>query len=216
MKLLIRASLAAGLAVVALGVHRFHFTTDDLHLKESARGSRPAPCEAGAAGVMRCLFSLDTREPFRIRLPDSDKPVTLSGVNAPQRLAVGDYQDGPVRGQVLLDYQLITPLNLPGISGSMQFVAPFAVTTQGSGAFWYLGMFNIDLQSGHTRHLASEFLGDRVHIEAIDVKTPFDPPYSVTLSIKTRTAAQSMAEAPAEPVQRTFQLDHDSLQPSSQ
>ncbi|MEL4392356.1 hypothetical protein [Shewanella algae] len=218
MKLFIRVAVVLGLvflAVIALGIYRFNFTEDDLYVRENDMVRPLAEFDGGAKGVMKRLFSLDTREQFRIRLPDSNKSVTLTGFKEEQHLAFGEYLDEVVRGEVLLDYRKLTPLNLPGNAESMQFVVPFAVTTQGSGVFWYLGMFRFDYQTGAIAHLASQFLGDRIEIEAITPKEPFDPPYSVTLALKTRTQEQSMAEAPGEYVERTFFVTLNSILPSS-
>ena len=68
---------------------------------------------ANASEVMLKLFSLNTANPFEITLPEGGKSVALTHfIKIKQtEFAMGDYQDGEVKGRVLLDYLRITPLN---------------------------------------------------------------------------------------------------------
>ncbi|WP_394392781.1 hypothetical protein [Shewanella woodyi] len=167
--------------------------------------------------VMRKLFSLQTTTPFNIMLPDSNSLVALTYFldgdkhknQDNSELAAGSYQHGEVRGSVLLDYYKITPLNFPEGSSATSathsdndkalftFVAPFAVTTQGSGVFWYLGLFNIDYQTNRLSHLDSEFVGDRVKIKHIEPSEPFDSSNSITVTYNERAPLQAMSDKPS-------------------
>lgn len=169
-----------------------------------------------SALVMRKLFSLKTSAPFNVNLPNSPMGVPLTyfigksnteGEQTNNELVVGDYQDGEVKGKILLDYYKITPLNgLPVSANSYQkretdrftFLAPFAVTTQGTGVFWYLGLFSIDYRTNTLSHLKSEFIGDRVEIKSIEFKESFGSPYSVSVTYKVRSENQAMSDAPTE------------------
>ncbi|MEC4724194.1 hypothetical protein HWQ46_01340 [Shewanella sp. D64] len=169
-----------------------------------------------SALVMRKLFSLKTSAPFNVNLPNSQMGVPLTyfigksnteGKQTNNELVVGDYQYDEVKGKILLDYYKITPLNgLPVSANAYQkretdlftFLAPFAVTTQETGVFWYLGLFSIDYRTSTLSHLKSEFIGDRVEIKSIEFKEPFDSPYSVSVTYKVRSANQAMSDAPTE------------------
>ncbi|MCC4264148.1 hypothetical protein LL240_06735 [Oceanimonas baumannii] len=203
------------LTVMALGFYKFNVAEDDLYIKENDMVWPLAPFDEGARNVMMRLFSQDTHHPFKITLPDSNSAVTLTGFNKEPSLAVGTYQDQEVRGEVLLDYPRLTPLNLPGNAGTTQFVAPFAVTTQGSGVFWYLGMFRLDDRSGAITHLDSQYLGDRVVIRAITPDTPFDPPYRITISLQTHAPEQPMSATPEQAAERLFFVTRDALKASA-
>ncbi|OYD21415.1 hypothetical protein [Oceanimonas baumannii] len=203
------------LTVIALGFYKFNIAGDDLYIKENDMVRPLAPFEEGARSVMMRLFSLDTGHSFKITLPDSNSAVTLTGFNKEPSLAVGAYQDKEIRGEVLLDYLRLTPLNLPGNTGTTQFAAPFAVTTQGTGVFWYLGMFRLDDRSGSITHLDSQYLGDRVVIQAISPDIPFDPPHRITISLRTLAPEQPMATTPGQETERTFYVTRDTIEVSA-
>ena len=166
----------------------------------------------GVNKVMLKLFSLQTTNAFPILLPQTSLSVPLSEfVSAGDvEYAAAEYQDGEAQGRVMLDYLNITPINFDqqGLdasavteavteSQSMPFIAPFAVTTQGSGSFWYVGMFSLNYQNDTVAHLGSVFIGDRVVIDSIEAATPFSAPYQMLVHYRDHTEAQSMAEPPA-------------------
>lgn len=168
------------LAILAAGIYRFNMTNDDIYMvmedgkvmqydeamaqeKTQAQTNEVevvTPLEvkpvANASEVMLKLFSLNTANPFEITLPEGGKSVALTHfIKIKQtEFAMGDYQDGEVKGRVLLDYLRITPLNFdPALEPdtqsnapiqddpkmqTMPFVAPFIVTTQVRGHFGIL------------------------------------------------------------------------------
>ena len=169
---------------------------------------------ANASEVMQKLFILQTVNHFEVNLPENSKSIKLTHfikINQTE-FAIGDYQDGEVKGRVLLDYLRITPLNFdpalePDTQSSapiqddpkvqiMPFVAPFMVTTQGSGAFWYLGFFNLDYEYKSLKHLSSVMLGDRVEIDSIEPIYPFEAPYKLLVTYRDRAPNQPMSASP--------------------
>ncbi|MCU7996166.1 hypothetical protein [Shewanella glacialipiscicola] len=240
-KLTITATLVI-LIILAAGIYRFNLTSDDLYgeieeeqvmfddnVANEAMAEQPIKPQAGdvesatfvesesvanASEVMSKLFNLQTVNSFNVILPESAKPVELTHfININQiDLAIGDYQNGEVKGRVLLDYLRITPLNFdpalePDTQSSapiqddptvqiMPFVAPFIVTTQGSGAFWYLGFFNLDYEYKSLKHLNSVMLGDRIEIESIEPIYPFEAPYKLLVTYRDRAPNQPMSASP--------------------
>lgn len=169
---------------------------------------------ADASEVMYKLFSLNTANSFEVKLPEGNQSVALTHfINIKQtELAVGDYEEGDVRGRVLLDYMRITPLNFDSVLNLdaethvaidddptmqiMPFVAPFILTNQGSGVFWYIGLFNLDYGDKTLKHLGSVMLGDRIEIDSIEPVYPFESPYKIAVTYRDRTPSQAMSEEP--------------------
>ena len=161
------------------------------------------------SSVMRKIFSLQTSTPFNVNLPNSSQSVDLThfigkkttkNEESNNEFAVGDYQDGEVKGSVLLDYYHITPLNFAPVTTDINshkalftFIVPFVVTTQGSGASWYLGLFNIDYKTHALTHLSSVFVGDKVI--TIEPENPFTRPYHVSVSYRDRNQATPMEKS---------------------
>ena len=226
------------LGILAAGIYRFNMTNDDIFMvmedgqvmqydeamaqeKAQAQANEVevvTPLEvkpvANASEVMLKLFSLNTANPFEITLPEGGKSVALTHfIKIKQtEFAMGDYQDGDVKGRALLDYLRITPLNFdPALEPdtqsnapiqddpklqTMPFVAPFIVTTQGSGVFWYLGLFNLDYGHNTLNHLGSVMLGDRIEVDSIEPVYPFESPYKVAVTYRDRAPTQAMSEEP--------------------
>ncbi|MCL1088467.1 hypothetical protein L2744_02340 [Shewanella profunda] len=169
---------------------------------------------ANASEVMLKLFTLNTANPFEVTLPEGHRSVVLTHfIKIKQtELAIGDYQDGEVKGRVLLDYMRITPLNFDPALGpdtqsnapiqqnldaqTMPFVAPFIVTTQGSGVFWYLGLFNLDYEHTSLKHLGSVLIGDRIEIDSVEPVYPFEPPYKIAVTYRDRAPNEPMSQNP--------------------
>ncbi|MCU8020258.1 MULTISPECIES: hypothetical protein [unclassified Shewanella] len=236
-KLTIAATLVV-LALLAAGIYRFNMTNDDIymvmedgqvmqydeamaHEKTQAQANEietVTPFEvkpvANASEVMLKLFSLNTANPVEITLPEGGKSVALTHfIKIKQtEFAMGDYQDGEIKGRALLDYLRITPLNFdPALEPdtqsdapiqddpkmqTMPFVAPFIVTTQGSGVFWYLGLFNLDFKHNSLKHLGSVMLGDRIEVDSIEPVYPFEAPFKIAVTYRDRASDQPMSESP--------------------
>ncbi|MCE9685140.1 hypothetical protein LZP73_02795 [Shewanella sp. AS16] len=210
------------LGVLAAGIYRFNFTHDDLYLEledgrvvplddagsEANPGSQAQLIRQGPDPVMLKLFSLQTPKAFSIRLPDSGLSVPLSHLEhrGGADYATADYRDAEARGSVLLDYLKITPLNLAPVptqaegqaeGQGMAFVAPFVVTGQGSGSFWYLGMFHLNTREATVAHLGSVFIGDRILLDSIEPAVPFIAPYRLSVHYRDRGPQEAMADTPS-------------------
>ncbi|QYJ76444.1 hypothetical protein [Shewanella sp. FJAT-52076] len=161
---------------------------------------------AQADPVMLRLFSIKTLAGFTLWVPESEAVARLSTfVETPLPWVSGDYSDGPVRGQVLLGYRDLQMTNAR-LAGAQLMVAPFVVTNQGSGSFWYLGLFGLKAESGTVTHLSSVFLGDRIELRGISVAASQFLPLTVTTELLVRDANQAMAETPGLLDLRRFEI----------
>ena len=196
--------------VILAGIYRFNFTHDDLYVVQE--DGSVVPLDEDIDRVMLTLFSIKTHEGWSIKLPESQSQpqaearLTRVDLSGDRRFASGDYQDGPERGSVRLDYMKMLTLNYAGDADQMLFVAPFFVSNQGSGVFAYLGLFNLNHKRGDIVQLDSVFIGDRIEIRDLQVEEPLDVTSSVSLSYLTHGDEQSMAEAPAKQVTKLIKV----------
>ena len=148
------------------------------------------------------------------QLPDSKAKAPLTDLREYNglHLATGKYQDGDECGTVSLDYYKITPLNLGNVEDEMIFSAPFSVSNQGSGTFWYLGLFNLNTDSGEIRQIDTFFLGDRIKLDELKTDEPFDVTSSLYVSYFKHAKKQSMAEIPNEKVEQTIKVSIEGFQ----
>ncbi len=205
-KIVLLIAALIGLVILA-GIYRFNFTDDDLYVVQ--QDGTVVPLNEDRDNVILTLFSIKTHKHWVIQLPESDAEAQLTRVGLGDSPFVsGDYQDGPERGSVNLDYQKILPINGAGIDASknMLFVAPFFVSNQGSGVFCYLGLFSLNHQSGEIKQLGTHLLGDRIEIKSLTIDEPFDVTSSLVVSYLTHGDEQSMAQQPAKVMQESIKV----------
>ncbi len=186
--------------VLAAGIYRFNFTDDDVYITlDDGHVISYNDNQAGLV-VMRRLFSVDASTPWFIDVPHTNIVSPLTGFIGEGRetKAMGEYQDEADSGQVILDYTQILALNLGDTDSEMIFVVPFIVTHQGSGTFWYLGLFRFDLLLNRIQQLDSRLLGDRILLNNIRVDTPFDVSSSVLVDFLTHSEQQAFSEPPTQ------------------
>jgi hypothetical protein len=192
------------LAILLAGIIRFNFTNDDIYVENGAgnvvKYERDQRDKIDyQSEVMLKLFSIKTADDLVISIPISDTPPTKAAVRltsfadfgTARGVAQGDYAAGEERGQVIFYYMKITTVHLGDPSEKIYFVAPFSVSNQGSGVFYYIGLFVQDINKMNIRHLASHYIGDRIKVMNIE---NFDE--QITVSFITRTADTSYADKP--------------------
>lgn len=164
--------------------------------------------QAEADPVMLKLFSIKTLSPMVLKLPEQQVSAALGSFVEGQSLAKGEFVDGPVRGSVLLDYARMQALNAP-LGNKQLLLAPFVVANQGSGSFWYLGLFALDTGAGTIAHLDSSFLGDRVALKQLKLGHQSQLPLSVNAELLLHGPQQAMAEPPGFLEIRRFRVTAD-------
>ncbi|MGF1690080.1 hypothetical protein [Photobacterium kagoshimensis] len=205
-KILLLAALVSSV-VLAAGVYRFNFTHDDIYVVQENGQVVPLATQDNTS-VMRTLFSIYTDKYWQIELPDSGLKVPLTELKNDngQHFALGRYHQGEERGVVRVDYPRITVLNFTFVEDEMMFAVPFSVSNQGSGVFWYLGLFQMNTRYGDIKQLDTLWVGDRVVITALNTDEPFDVTSSLQLSYLKHSVKQSMAEKPVEVIKTLLEV----------
>ncbi|MBT1444723.1 hypothetical protein KJI95_09340 [Shewanella sp. JM162201] len=174
----------------------------------------PPPKKAVTApvqdAVMWQLFTLNTKAPFVLNVPDTkvrsklSEFVELGG----HSYVKGQFEDGPVRGEVLLRYKDLQPLNA-SFRGLKLLIAPFMVANQGSGSFWYLGLYGLNEEKRAIGHLDSIFIGDRVDIRSFSPSDHAMLPVLVNGEVLVHAPGQPMAEPPRLMEIRRYEISWD-------
>ncbi|WP_434360193.1 hypothetical protein NF212_07310 [Parasalinivibrio latis] len=123
----------------------------------------------GAALVMKTLFSVDTYHPWLVDLPDTSLKIPLTELHGfgKHGFASGRYEDGAERGTVNIAYPDIFALKLGDPAREMYFTVPYSISNQGSGIFWYLGLFRYDNGFKAVNQIDWVYLGDRIAWHAV-------------------------------------------------
>lgn len=180
--------------VIVAGVYRFSLTNEDIGQKQGWYKAKPDE-------VMLQLFSYKEGKPFTLSVPDSKIKVALThfvGEGADRRV-IGEFNTGEERGSVSYDMFQTNMLNFLEPADNMVFVAPYAVSNQGSGTFHYLGLFELLESEQRVKQLDSLFIGDRIEKTTVEIDTPFDVTSSVLVKYMSHGENQAMAEAPNKP-----------------
>ncbi|NOX64735.1 MAG: hypothetical protein GXO85_02795, partial [Chlorobi bacterium] len=186
--------------IVVAGIIKFNFTDDDIFIRnndgtvekyDEAKHNR----DSYQSKVMQKLFSMKTSNDLTIKVPETEMICKINDFITidSTEMAKGSYTDGVERGIVVLDYMKITTLNIGKSKDQIYFAAPFFVSNQGTGIFYYLGLFVQNTQKMIVDHIDSYFLGDRIKISTIDSEEN-----DIQIKFKTHSEIQSMAEEPAE------------------
>ena len=189
------------IAIIAIaGIIKFNVLQDDIYIK-NADGTVEKYDEAkhieeqNHSEVMLKLFNINTSNDFEIKIPEENLIATLNEfvlIDSTTEMAKGEYANGVVRGNVFLDFSKIRTPNIGNSRDSFYFVAPFIVSNQGSGSFYYLGLFEHDVKKLSIKHLDSYFLGDRIRITSI--KTDLN---ILEIELKVHSIKESMADEPS-------------------
>ncbi|MGF1723605.1 hypothetical protein [Photobacterium nomapromontoriensis] len=195
---------------VAVGIYRFNFTDDDIYVVQADGNVVPLDTNSNSS-VMLTLFNFHTDKDWDIQVPESEAKAPLTELKeyGDTRFAIGKYHDGEENGVVSLDYTKITNLNFGSSKNEMFFAAPFAVSNQGSGIFWYLGLFKLDTKTADIHQIDTLFLGDRIKIKELKVDEPFDVTSSLYVAYFKHSQKQSFSEAPDEKVEKRINVSVD-------
>ncbi|CAH6781476.1 conserved hypothetical protein [Vibrio chagasii] len=193
--------------VVVAGVYRFSLTDEEILAKFPSS-------QVSYDTVVETVFDLKTTNPWTIKVPETNAYAFINEVNEAKSLASGRYDSGVERGVVTVDTQKLLGVEL---GDTNIFVAPMWVSNQGSGVFYYLGLFKHDQQRSRVVLVDQLFLGDRVQIQTLEVAQP-----DVTqakgkqngegfIGFTQHSAEQSFVEAPSEKVLMSFSFDTQSI-----
>lgn len=145
---------------------------------------------------------------FLMTLPDSDKKISLVAP-AGDGLASQPYRDDAERGKISLHTAMLMAVSKVGTNrGETYVAAPFTVSNQGSGLFWYIGLFrrNMDVFT----LVDSRFLGDRIADVALT-----DQIQMVEVTFKDHAPGQPFSEPPARAKRLRFTASRTGLTPDN-
>ncbi|GMQ48152.1 hypothetical protein [Vibrio sp. 10N] len=171
--------------VIVAGIYRFSLTDEEILAKF------PSQQNVQADPVVEAILGLKVANPWTIQVPETSAFTLLTDIDQDKQVAAGSYDDGMERGSVYLLYAYQQAIYSDKTLSAV--VIPFAVSNQGSGVFYYLGLFKWDSTRQRVILADAKLAGDRIDI--IDLQRSED---RMTLSFNKHGKAQSMAEEPAE------------------
>ena len=164
--------------------------------------------------VVETVFDLKTTNPWTIKVPENNAYAFINEVDETKAIAFGRYDSGVERGVATVDIKSLSAVTL---GKANLFVAPMWISNQGSGVFYYLGLFKHDQQRSRVVLVDQLLLGDRVQIQTLDVTQPPEGTSKSKLTGKgsigftQHSTEQSFAEAPSAKVLVSFSFDIKSI-----
>ncbi|MFA0087555.1 hypothetical protein [Vibrio sp. 10N.261.51.F12] len=173
------------LIVVIAGVYRFSMTDEEILAKFPSQ-------QIQADEVVKQILGISTPNPWTIQVPETSAFSLLTDIDDTQHVATGRYDNGMERGHVHLLYQFKQQRLDQGVLTHV--VAPFSVSNQGSGVFYYLGLFHWDASRQRIILVDSVLLGDRIAVSHLDWEN------QINVRFKQHKDSQAMSEAPSDSV----------------
>ncbi|OHY88955.1 hypothetical protein BI375_08935 [Vibrio rotiferianus] len=176
--------------VVIAGIYRFSLSDEDIMAKFPQTQSQ-------ANSIVAEVLGIQSRNPWTVQVPEQGAVTFLDEWDKEHGLLKGQYDAGATKGEVLVPTEFIAQRD---INGTPWIIAPVIVTTQGSGAFYYLGLFKFDAVPSRVVLLNSVFLGDRIKISSLEWVSDT----KVSLSYLEHGKEQALAEQPNQLISATI------------
>ncbi|CAH1541941.1 conserved hypothetical protein [Vibrio rotiferianus] len=176
--------------VVIAGIYRFSLSDEDIMAKFPQTQSQ-------ANSIVAEVLGIQSRNPWTVQVPEQGAVTFLDEWDQEHGLLKGQYDAGATKGEVLVPTAFIAQRD---INGTPWIIAPVIVTTQGSGAFYYLGLFKFDAVPSRVVLLNSVFLGDRIKISSLEWVSDT----KVSLSYLEHGKEQALAEQPNQLISATI------------
>ncbi|MGR5230769.1 hypothetical protein [Vibrio sp. WZ-1] len=176
--------------VVIAGIYRFSLSDEDIMEKFPQTQSQSNSIVAEVLGIQ-------SRNPWTVQVPEQGAVTFLDEWDKEHGLLKGQYDAGATKGDVLVPTEFIAQRD---INGTPWVIAPVVVTTQGSGAFYYLGLFKFDAVPSRVVLLNSVFLGDRIKMSSLEWVSDT----KISLSYLEHGKNQAMSEQPDQLISATI------------
>ncbi|MGR5192602.1 hypothetical protein ACPV4H_01815 [Vibrio rotiferianus] len=176
--------------VVIAGIYRFSLSDEDIMAKFPQTQSQSNSIVAEVLGIQ-------SRNPWTVQVPEQGAVTFLDEWDKEHGLLKGQYDAGATKGDVLVPTEFIAQRD---INGTPWIIAPVVVTTQGSGAFYYLGLFKFDAVPSRVVLLNSVFLGDRIKMSSLEWVSDT----KISLSYLEHGKNQAMSEQPDQLISATI------------
>ncbi len=140
------------IVVIVAGVYRFSLSDEEILAKfpHSQRQTN---------SIVEEVLNIRSSNPWTIQVPEQNAVSFLDEWDKERGYLVGQYDAGAVKGKVLLPTEFIAQRN---INQEPWIVAPIIVTSQGTGSFYYVGLFKFDAVPSRVILLDSALIGDRI------------------------------------------------------
>ncbi|MGR5275929.1 hypothetical protein ACPV5J_04525 [Vibrio rotiferianus] len=176
--------------VVIAGIYRFSLSDEDIMAKFPQTQTQTNSIVAEVLGIQ-------SRNPWTVQVPEQGAVTFLDEWDKEHGLLKGQYDAGATKGEVLVPTEFVAQRD---INSTSWIIAPVIVTTQGSGAFYYLGLFKFDAVPSRVVLLNSVFLGDRIKISSLEWVSDT----KVSLSYLEHGKEQALAEQPNQLISATI------------
>ena len=168
--------------VIIAGIYRFSLSDEEIMAKFPQ-------AQAQSNLIVAEVLGIRSRNPWTVQVPEQGAVTFLEDWDKENGLLKGQYDAGGTRGEVLVPTEFIAQRD---INETPWIVAPVIVTTQGSGAFYYIGLFKFDAVPSRVVLLNSVFIGDRVQMSSLK----WESDTQISLSYLQHGEDQAMAEQP--------------------
>ncbi|MGR5237520.1 hypothetical protein [Vibrio alfacsensis] len=168
--------------VIIAAVYRFSLSDEEIMAKfpQVQRQSNPIVAE---------VLGIQSHNPWTIQVPEQGAVTFLDEWDKNNGFLKGRYDAGATKGEVLVPTAFIAQRD---IDDTPWVVAPLIVTTQGSGTFYYIGLFKFDPVPSRVVLLDSLFIGDRIQMSDLAWRNDTQ----VVLAYLQHSENQAMAESP--------------------
>ncbi|MDF2155368.1 hypothetical protein [Vibrio sp. CAU 1672] len=185
------------IVVVAAGLYRFTLSDDDIMAK--------FPQAADPSNVIVAeLLGIQSANPWTLHVPEAGAVSFLDEWDKEHQYLKGDYDAGAARGEVLLPTDFIRSTQ---IDGTPWIVSPLIVTSQGTGAFYYLALFKFDPAVSRVVMVDSIFIGDRIKLASLN----WHSDHEIRLVYFAHGEEQAKAEEPNQLIEQMFRRSANQL-----
>ncbi|MCR9771017.1 hypothetical protein QTO16_22970 [Vibrio harveyi] len=176
--------------VIIAGIYRFSLSDDEVMAKFPQ-------AQAQSNSIVAEVLGIQSRNPWTVQVPEQGAVTFLDEWDKEHGFLKGLYDAGATKGEVLVPTEFIAQRN---VSETPWIVAPVIVTTQGSGAFYYIGLFKFDAVPSRVVLLNSVFIGDRIKMSSLK----WNSDTQISLSYLQHGEDQAMAEQPNQLITTTL------------
>lgn len=168
--------------VIVAGIYRFSLSDDEIMAKFPRS-------EVQSDSIVALVLNIQSSNPWTIQVPEQNAVSFLDEWDKELGYLVGNYDAGATKGKILLPTKFIAQRK---INQEYWIAAPMIVTTQGTGSFYYIGLFKFDAVPSRVILLDSVFIGDRVELNQLQWRDDTN----IEISYLIHGVNQSMADTP--------------------
>lgn len=170
------------IVVTVAGVYRFSLSDDEILARFPSN-------QVQSNSIVLEVLNIKSANPWTIQVPEQNAVTFLQEWDKERGYLMGDYDAGATKGTVLLPTNFIAKRQ---INQQLWIAAPMIVMTQGTGAFYYVGLFKFDAVPSRVILLDSVFIGDRIKFNQLLWRDDTN----IEISYLSHDVNQAMTETP--------------------